>query len=211
MPVSLHVIVLLPTVWAIGLSQQLDQLQGLRSPQRPRGPSPGWRCSLASGSELPDELRGLLRRQAVVLHDETWHRDVDGCVDRCVASRCAPAERSGWSRIELNDNPSGRGDRPGWSVALHGVKNARWRARGDVWQVTLETSMKNDGSVEVRHGDYKYGALRVAERPFKASCFATTAEVVDPGLISDARIGFIVSCKPVGYIELMVQGGTVVG
>jgi hypothetical protein len=30
-PVSLHVIVLLPTVWAIGLSQQLDQLQGLTS------------------------------------------------------------------------------------------------------------------------------------------------------------------------------------
>src|SRR5829696_3395368 len=30
-PVSLHVIVLLPTVWAIGLSQRLDQLQGLTS------------------------------------------------------------------------------------------------------------------------------------------------------------------------------------
>jgi transposase InsO family protein len=30
-PVSLHVIVLLPTVWAIGLSQQVDQLQGLTS------------------------------------------------------------------------------------------------------------------------------------------------------------------------------------
>jgi len=32
-PVSLHVIVLLPTVWAIGLSQQVDQLQGLTSAQ----------------------------------------------------------------------------------------------------------------------------------------------------------------------------------
>jgi SAM-dependent methyltransferase len=31
MPVSLHVIVLLPTVWAIGRSQQLDQVQGLTS------------------------------------------------------------------------------------------------------------------------------------------------------------------------------------
>jgi hypothetical protein len=29
--VSLHVIILLPTVWAIGLSQQMDQLQGLTS------------------------------------------------------------------------------------------------------------------------------------------------------------------------------------
>jgi hypothetical protein len=29
--VSLHVIVLLPTVWAIGLSQQVDHLQGLTS------------------------------------------------------------------------------------------------------------------------------------------------------------------------------------
>jgi hypothetical protein len=33
--VSLHVIVLLPTVWAIGLSQQLDQLQGLTSAEQP--------------------------------------------------------------------------------------------------------------------------------------------------------------------------------
>jgi hypothetical protein len=122
-----------------------------------------------------------------------------------------PARRqrgSGWSQIELNDNPSGEGTDPAGRL-LFTVKNARWRARGDVWQVTLETSMKNDGSVAVRHGDYKYGALRVAERPFKASCFATTAEVMDPGLVSDARIGFTVSCKPVGYIELMVQGGTV--
>jgi type I restriction enzyme M protein len=31
MPVSLHVIVLLPTVWAIGLSQWMDQFQGLTS------------------------------------------------------------------------------------------------------------------------------------------------------------------------------------
>jgi len=30
-PVSLHVIVLLPTVWAIGLSQRVDQPQGLTS------------------------------------------------------------------------------------------------------------------------------------------------------------------------------------
>jgi hypothetical protein len=37
-PVSLRVIVLLPTVWAIGLSQWVDQLQGLTSsPWRWRG------------------------------------------------------------------------------------------------------------------------------------------------------------------------------
>jgi hypothetical protein len=37
-------------------------------------------AALPAAAELPDELRGLVRRQAVVLHDETWHQDVDGLV-----------------------------------------------------------------------------------------------------------------------------------
>jgi hypothetical protein len=37
-------------------------------------------ANLPTVSELPDDLSQLAHRQAVVLHDETWHRDVDGLV-----------------------------------------------------------------------------------------------------------------------------------
>lgn len=33
---------------------------------------------MPEAGELPEELRPLVRRQAIVLRDETWHRDVDG-------------------------------------------------------------------------------------------------------------------------------------
>ena len=35
---------------------------------------------LPDAADLPDDLQGLTQRQAVVLHDETWHHDVDGLV-----------------------------------------------------------------------------------------------------------------------------------
>jgi hypothetical protein len=35
---------------------------------------------LPTAAELPDDLQGLAQRQALVLHDETWHHDVDGLV-----------------------------------------------------------------------------------------------------------------------------------
>ncbi|HKO85770.1 MAG TPA: toll/interleukin-1 receptor domain-containing protein, partial [Actinomycetota bacterium] len=37
-------------------------------------------ASLPAAAELPNELKGLDQRQAVVLHDETWHQDVEGLV-----------------------------------------------------------------------------------------------------------------------------------
>ncbi|HEX6876485.1 MAG TPA: toll/interleukin-1 receptor domain-containing protein, partial [Nocardioidaceae bacterium] len=37
-------------------------------------------ATVPAAPDLPDELQGLVNRQAVVLHDETWHQDVDGLV-----------------------------------------------------------------------------------------------------------------------------------
>jgi hypothetical protein len=37
-------------------------------------------AALPAAGELPEELRGLVQRQAVVLHDESWHQDVDGLI-----------------------------------------------------------------------------------------------------------------------------------
>ena len=38
-------------------------------------------ASLPAAGDLPDELTALARRQAFVLDDTTWHRDVDGLLD----------------------------------------------------------------------------------------------------------------------------------
>ena len=114
-------------------------------------------AALPAASELPDDLKGLVRRQAVVLHDETWHQDVNGLVgslrgepavpttrrprwlvtgaavaavlvalgaaawwwgagsgggsgggQQAEPPTCAPlAAGEGWSRIALNDDPTG--------------------------------------------------------------------------------------------------------
>ncbi|HEU5158814.1 MAG TPA: toll/interleukin-1 receptor domain-containing protein [Streptosporangiaceae bacterium] len=37
-------------------------------------------ASMPAAADLPDDLRELVQRQAVVLHDETWHQNVDAMV-----------------------------------------------------------------------------------------------------------------------------------
>jgi hypothetical protein len=120
---------------------------------------------------------------------------------------CAPAEGQGWTRITLTDNPSGEGERP----LLFTVKDARWRAQGEgKWQVILTTSMKNGTPEAVTHEYSWYEGLVVAGREFAETCFAVlTNEDPDPEQVSDARVGFEVTCKPVGYIELVVTGGKI--
>lgn len=46
---------------------------------------------LPEAGELPDDLRRLAQRQALVLHDETWHQDVDGLVRSLRGETAMPA------------------------------------------------------------------------------------------------------------------------
>lgn len=215
-------------------------------------------AALPAATDLPDELRGLVRRQAVVLHDETWHQDVDGLVRslrgepaapaghnrrRLVgavavalvavgaaawwwgpgtgnppntgagpgsdgqASRCAPAEGKGWTAIALNSDPTGEAKGPTGGSVLVTVKYARWRAQGEgTWQVTLATTMKNTRPDAISQQGYDPRNLVVAQREFQATCFAPSPDVVDPQQVGHALVGFEVTCRPVGYIELVVQG-----
>jgi hypothetical protein len=226
-------------------------------------------AALPAAIDLPDELRGLVHRQAVVLHDETWHQDVDGLVQSlrgepavpagqnrrwvvvgAVAAAlvvfgaaawlwgpgigkapgtgegpgsgtgssngqqteplaCPPAEGQGWTRIALTDNPSGKGKTTAGTVVFT-VKDARWRAQGEgKWQVILTTSMKNEAQVSYPHASWLYLELTVALRPFNVWCFAPSPELAGPELTSEGRVGFEVTCKPVGFIELVVEGGRI--
>ncbi|RFU22927.1 toll/interleukin-1 receptor domain-containing protein [Geodermatophilus marinus] len=50
-------------------------------------------ASLPAAADLPEQLRRLAQRQAVVLHDETWHQDVDGLLLALRGEPAAPAGR----------------------------------------------------------------------------------------------------------------------
>jgi hypothetical protein len=51
------------------------------------------RTALPSAGELPDDLARLVQRQGVVLHDETWHEDVDGLLRKLRGELEHPASR----------------------------------------------------------------------------------------------------------------------
>jgi hypothetical protein len=51
-------------------------------------------ASLPAATDLPDELRGLVQRQAVVLHDETWHQDVEGLVRSLRGEPAVPTKQN---------------------------------------------------------------------------------------------------------------------
>jgi TIR domain len=48
-------------------------------------------AALPAAGELPDDLQGLVHRQAVVLHDETWHQDVEGLLRSLRGQPTVPA------------------------------------------------------------------------------------------------------------------------
>jgi TIR domain len=50
-------------------------------------------AALPAAADLPGDLQGLAQRQAVVLHDETWHQDVDGLVRSLRGDPAVPANR----------------------------------------------------------------------------------------------------------------------
>jgi hypothetical protein len=67
--------------------------------------------------------------------------------------------------------------------------------------------MENATSAEKYQGVWRFQSLIVGQREFKATCYSSTPDLVDAGTVGDALIGFEVSCKPVGYIQLVVEDG----
>jgi hypothetical protein len=54
-------------------------------------------AALPAAAELPDDLQGLVHRQGVVLHDETWHQDVEGLLRSLRGQPAAtPGRRRRW-------------------------------------------------------------------------------------------------------------------
>lgn len=209
-------------------------------------------ATLPVAADLPEELKGLVQRQAVVLHDENWHQDVESLVrslrgEPAVSTNrsrgwllagtlavalvtlgaatlwwgpgpggegespaepkppCAPAEGEGWNQIRLYDEPTGERTVEDGLLRFR-VRDAAWRALDGKWQVTLDTEMENATPEAQVHDDWRYSALVVGQRAFESTCWLSDPVPVGVGLIGDALIGFEVSCKPDGYIELVIEG-----
>jgi len=211
-------------------------------------------AALPDAADLPAELQALAQRQAVVLHDETWHQDVDGLVrslrgEPAVPGRrrrgpviaavavalaggaaaawwlwgpgpgpggsagtiaaCGSASGAGWNAIALNANPVGHEQKDGGSLVFT-VKAARWRPDGPRWRVILATTMAANTPASEYHYAARYQYLVVGQHTFPAVCFTprdSDAQLVDPSTVGDATIGFDVSCRPAGYIGLVIESG----
>jgi hypothetical protein len=76
------------------------------------------------------------------------------------------------------------------------------------WNVTVETVMENNSSVDVNNENWNYAQLEVNRFSFlDQSCFSTTHSVIGPGNRGGAIIGYEVTEDPAGSIRLVVEDG----
>jgi hypothetical protein len=115
---------------------------------------------------------------------------------------CPYPTTSGWNVLTLSGNAAAQvGTTDGQLVFT--VHAARWRQLDPGrWQVVLETGMANRSASDVRHDSFQYRAIIMGQREFDQNCFDAPREIIIPGTIGDARTGYIVTCMPMGRIDL---------
>jgi len=123
-----------------------------------------------------------------------------------VLPSCLAPEASSWQQLTLDPSPTADEETPD-GVLTFTVKDAYWQPQGDNWHITLDTRMKDATPGSMYHGDYRYDALAVGEHQFDPTCFSSVPDLVEPGAVGDARVGFQVTCPPEGRIELVLENG----
>jgi len=127
-----------------------------------------------------------------------------------VYTACPAPNGGDWRLIELGDRLTGEVKTTGDRLAFT-VNHARWREIGPgAWQVDLDTEMENGTTKDLEHGSWNYAYLVLGKRQLDLDtdgCYSAEPMLVKPGLQSDARAGFVVTCKPVGVMVLVVQSG----
>jgi hypothetical protein len=127
-----------------------------------------------------------------------------------VYSACPAPNGDDWHPIELSDRLTGEIKTTSGQLTFT-VKHVRWRELGPgAWQVSLDTEMENGTTKDLEHGSWNYAYLVLGKRQFDLDadgCFSADPMLVKPGLQSDARAGFRVTCKPVGAMVLVMQSG----
>ena len=89
---------------------------------------------------------------------------------------------------------------------VFGVNAAAWRPdQSGHWLVLLDTQMLNQAKGQHAHARYYYEDLRVARRAFALSCFDAASTDSGTGDVVDAHVGFLVTCRPSGEMDVTLQ------
>jgi hypothetical protein len=116
---------------------------------------------------------------------------------------CPDTRAGGWTRVALASRPAAVLDVPQGEIEI-AVNSAHWRTAGqDQWELVLAAEMGNRTTNGRRHERGLYGNLIVARRAFAATCFdVPDGRSTAPYQVSDAHIGFLLTCVPQGFMEL---------
>jgi hypothetical protein len=168
----------------------------------------------------PDEPpSGLLRRRPVItltsavlvalisVGGVAWLLHERGATAASAEPTGCPSTSSGdWHSITLAAQPSATVPYLDGGSLLFTVNAASWRQeQAKNWTIVLRTQMKNNAKTSVYQDYGKYRNVQVALREFHLYCFDPPEDPVGPGLIADARAGFIVTCPPDGALSLLLE------
>ncbi len=121
-----------------------------------------------------------------------------------------PSTASGtWLDIALAAQPTATLTHSSGAALAFSVNAAQWRqeAAGH-WLVVVNTQMENQAATGVTHEAGMYSRIRVAQRDVDLYCFDSPQGDTEPSAVSDARVGFDVTCRPDGAMSLMLQDST---
>lgn len=151
-------------------------------------------ASLPAAAELPDALQRLTQRQAVVLHDETWHQDVDGLLRSLRGERALPtARRRRWLVALAVVVPLGaagawwawgRDDGGGSETEIASCE----QPTGDGWN-DLALSADPSGAEDVEGGSLYFTVTAAGWRPQGAAWQVTLRTSMEAALPSGAYHG----------------------
>jgi hypothetical protein len=157
-------------------------------------------ASLPPADALPDALQRLAQRQAVVLHDETWHQDVDGLMRSLRGERASPTKRRRRGLVALavvvpltalsagawwlwgSTDGDGNGQEPEPEIASCGPPT------GDGW-TEIALSADPSGGEEVEGGELIFTVESASWRPHGTSWQVTLATTMEAAVPSGAYHG----------------------
>jgi len=131
-----------------------------------------------------------------------WPGGKRGNQDSATVAPCVTPSGEGWTSLTLNKDPSGVRNVAGGTLR-YAVRSATWRAlSAGKWQLVLKTSMENRTPESQYHYAGRYNVAVVGQHAFQVTCFSSTPDLIDPGTVGDAVVGFDVTCEPAGHVEL---------
>jgi hypothetical protein len=103
--------------------------------------------------------------------------------------------------LELASDPSGDIELTDGTLHVTAQQLAS-RREDDGWLVLVGVALNNDTTGPISTGEWYVQRLVVASRSYEPWCFDEQL-TLDAGLTADLVVGFVVSCEPVGRIDLV--------